>query len=116
MTYNGAVPRCGVVGGTYEFDYLLNFTFAAQHVADMGPTSYPATDFDQAAIDEVLWEVEPGFGQQGEPTDAGLRLENIVRTLSGGVVWAAFAHVGLLATDFSGRGQQRKSRAMGGLP
>ena len=84
VTYNGAVPRCGVVGGTYEFDYLLNFTFAAQHVADMGPTSYPATDFDQAAIDEVLWEVEPGFGQQGEPTDAGLRLENIVRTLSGG--------------------------------
>ena len=26
------------------------------------------------------------------------------RTLSGGVVWAAFAHVGLLATDFGGRG------------
>ena len=54
VTYAGAVPRCGVVGGTYEFDYLLNFTFAAQHVADMGPTSYPATDFDQAAIDDVL--------------------------------------------------------------
>ena len=84
VTYAGAVPRCGVVGGTYEFDYLLNFTFAAQHVADMGPTSYPATDFDQAAIDDVLWTTTPSFAAQGVPTDAGLQLENIVRTLSGG--------------------------------
>lgn len=83
VTYAGAVPRCGVVGGTYEFDYLLNVTFAAQHVADMGPDQYPA-DFDQSAIDAVLWEQAPSFEAQGEPTDAGLRLENIVRTLSGG--------------------------------
>ena len=84
VAYAGAVPRCGVVGGTYEFDYLLNFTFAAQHVADLGPTSYPATDFDQSEIDAVLWTTPPSFAQQGVPTVAGQRLENIVRTLSGG--------------------------------
>ncbi|WP_348767360.1 alpha/beta hydrolase [uncultured Salinisphaera sp.] len=84
VAYAGAVPRCGVVGGTYEFDYLLNVTFAAQHVADLGPTSYPATDFDQSEIDAVLWTTPPSFTQQGVPTAAGERLENIVRTLSGG--------------------------------
>ncbi|WP_353175576.1 alpha/beta hydrolase [Salinisphaera sp. T5B8] len=84
VRYAGAVARCGVVGGTYEFDYLLNFTFAAQHAADMGPTRYPATDFNQTEIDAVLWSTEPGFGQQGVPTAAGEKLENIVRTLSGG--------------------------------
>jgi dienelactone hydrolase len=84
VTYAGAVPRCGVVGGTYEFDYLLNFTFAAQHAAEMGPDTYPATGFDQEAIDDVLWTTKPGFAAQGVPTEAGLRLENIVRTLSGG--------------------------------
>ena len=82
-SYAGAVPRCGVVGGTAEFDYLGNVTFAAQHAADLGPNSYPA-EFDQSAIDAVLWETPPSFEQQGVPTEAGLRLENIVRTLSGG--------------------------------
>lgn len=84
VTYSGAVPRCGVVGGTYEFDYLLNFTFAAQHAADMGPNAYPASGFDQATIDGVLWTTEPSFTQQGVPTAQGIQLENIVRTLSGG--------------------------------
>ena len=83
VTYAGAVPRCGVVGGTYECNYLLNVTFAAQHVAGLGPDQYPA-DFDQSAIDAVLWEQAPSFVSQGEPTEAGLKLENIVRTLSGG--------------------------------
>ena len=97
VSYAGSVPRCGVVGGTYEFDYLLNFTFAAQHVAELGPDSYPATDFDQAEIDAELWNqppptfVEIAIAQMtqqpipaADPTAAGLELENIVRTLSGG--------------------------------
>ena len=74
---------CGVVGGTHEFDYLLDFTFAAQHVAGLGPESYPA-NFDQNAIDEVLWTTRPSFAAQGEPTAEGLKLEAIVRNLSGG--------------------------------
>ena len=33
VRYAGSVPMCGVTGDTYEFDYLSNFTFAAQHLA-----------------------------------------------------------------------------------
>ena len=81
--YDGSMPMCGVVGGTYEFDYLLDFTFAAQHVAGLGPDSYPA-DFDQAAIDSVLWTTTPSYTAAGVPTSEGLKLEAIVRNLSGG--------------------------------
>ncbi|KEF30013.1 MAG: alpha/beta hydrolase [Gammaproteobacteria bacterium] len=81
--YDGAMPMCGVVGGTHEFDYLLDFTFAAQHAAGLGPDSYPA-DFDQSAIDQVLWTTPPSFALPGVPTADGLKLEAIVRNLSGG--------------------------------
>lgn len=81
--YDGALPACGVVGGTHEYDYLLDFTFAAQHVAGMGPNSFPA-DFDQAAIDAELWNTVPSFAQQGDPTAKGLKLEAVVRDLTGG--------------------------------
>ncbi|MEX0603944.1 MAG: alpha/beta hydrolase [Marinobacter sp.] len=83
VLYDGALPMCGVVGGTHEFDYLLDFTFAAQHVAGLGPDSFPA-DFDQPAIDAVLWDTVPSFTEQGVPTADGLKLEAIARNLSGG--------------------------------
>ena len=81
--YDGALPMCGVVGGTYEFDYLLDFTFAAQHIAGLGPESYPA-DFNQAEIDNILWSTPPSSTEQGVPTATGLKLEAIARDLSGG--------------------------------
>ena len=81
--YDGSMPMCGVVGGTHQFDYKLDFTFAAQHVAGLGPESYPA-DFDQTAIDAKLWTIKPSFSEQGQPTAEGIKLENIVRNLSGG--------------------------------
>ncbi len=81
--YNASMPMCGVVAGTHEFDYLLDATFAAQHVAGLGPNTYPA-EFDQSEIDSVLWSTNPSFTAQGVPTAAGLKLEAIVRNLSGG--------------------------------
>ncbi|WP_197703547.1 hypothetical protein [Marinobacter sp. LV10R510-11A] len=51
--YDASMPMCGVVAGTHEFDYLLDVTFAAQHVAGLGPNTYPA-DFDQSEIDSIL--------------------------------------------------------------
>lgn len=84
VRYDGAVPMCGVVADTLEFEYLQDFTFAAQHVAEQGPTSFPATDFDAEAINAVLWDVVPSAQQQGVPTEKGERLEDIVRNLSGG--------------------------------
>lgn len=90
--YAGAVPRCGVLGDEAEFDYLANFTFAAQKAADLGPNAFPAAGFDQEAIDAVLWNNPPptfaelagGNAQPADPTDAGLVLQNIVQDLSGG--------------------------------
>ncbi len=92
VEYAGAVPKCGVLGGELEFDYLLSFTLAAQEVAGMGATTFPATDFDIAAINEVLWNQPPptfgelasGEAQPADPTDEGLILQGIVRDLSGG--------------------------------
>ncbi|SDS10199.1 hypothetical protein SAMN05216421_0908 [Halopseudomonas xinjiangensis] len=81
VRYAGSVPMCGVTGDTYEFEYLANFTFAAQHLAGLGPTSYPATDF-QAKLPQIqtkLWTAYPFV-----PNEQGLKLENIVRDLSGG--------------------------------
>ena len=84
VSYDGSVPMCGVVAGPMEFDYLQDFTFAAQHIAGRGPTQYPNTDFDTAAINAVLWDVVPSQTQAGVPTQQGLLLENVVRNLSGG--------------------------------
>ncbi|MFC3103982.1 alpha/beta hydrolase [Salinisphaera aquimarina] len=85
VSYSAAMPACGVVGGgDTEFNYLLNFTFAAQKIAGMGPSMFPNTDFDQAAIDAVLWDTLPSFSEQGVPTEQGMQLEDVVRQLSGG--------------------------------
>lgn len=84
VRYDGAVPMCGVLADTLQFDYLQDFTFAAQHVAGMGPTDYPAEDFDAEAINDELWHTVPSFQQQGEPTEKGLLLESIIENLSGG--------------------------------
>lgn len=81
VSYDGSVPMCGVTGDVYEFEYLLNFTLAAQHLAGLGPTAFPATDF-QAKLPQIidaLWNTYPT-----EPSEQGLKLEGIVRDLSGG--------------------------------
>ncbi|QGZ32171.1 alpha/beta hydrolase [Stutzerimonas stutzeri] len=81
VRYDGSVPMCGVTGDVYEFEYLMNFTLAAQHLAGLGPTTFPATDF-QAKLPQIigaLWNTYPT-----EPSAQGLKLEGIVRELSGG--------------------------------
>ncbi len=81
VVYDGSVPMCGVTGDVYEFEYLMNFTLAAQHLAGQGPTSFPATDF-QAKLPQIigaLWDSYPT-----DPSPQGEKLEGIVRELSGG--------------------------------
>ncbi|MBA1147298.1 alpha/beta hydrolase [Ectothiorhodospiraceae bacterium WFHF3C12] len=98
--YDGAVPMCGVVGGTYEFDYLLNFTMAAHELAGNASTSdnleppqqFPASGFETDAINAQLWsdqapDYDPANGiyqSGGTLTEAGEDLRSIVRRLSGG--------------------------------
>ncbi|MCH2557847.1 MAG: alpha/beta hydrolase [Alcanivorax sp.] len=89
VQYNGAVPMCGVVGDTFEFQYLAQVTMAAQHFAHMvnpeAPplTAIPATNFDVNAINDVVWETVPGAGL-GVLTEEGEKMQALVRNLSGG--------------------------------
>jgi hypothetical protein len=81
VRYAGAVPMCGVTGDSYQFEYLMNYTFAAQHLAGLGPTSYPPTDF-QPQLPQIVGALWTSFPAQ--PNAQGKKLENIVRDLSGG--------------------------------
>lgn len=90
VAYNGAVPMCGVVAGTFEFDYLTNFTFAAQYLAHQADAtsppldSFPATNFDLAKINGVMWTTPPTPSTQGSPSAAGNTLAGLVKNLTGG--------------------------------
>tara|TARA_B100000614_G_scaffold66155_1_gene58542 strand:- start:51558 stop:53036 length:1479 start_codon:yes stop_codon:yes gene_type:complete len=90
VEYDGAVPMCGVVADTFEFQYLARVTMAAQHLAhfenpDAPPlTAIPATNFDVDAINAVVWDTEPTFSTLGVPSEAGEKMQALVRDLSGG--------------------------------
>lgn len=81
VRYAGAVPMCGVTGDTYQFEYLMNYTFAAQHLAGLGPTGYPPTDY-QAKLPQIIGTLWTSYPTQ--PNPLGLKLENITRDLTGG--------------------------------
>lgn len=90
VEYNGAVPMCGVVGDSYEFDYLTRVTLGAQHLAHLADDSvpplesFPATNFDMDAIADVIWDVRPTGATLGVTTATGDKMANMVRDLSGG--------------------------------
>ncbi|MFP1677156.1 alpha/beta hydrolase family protein [Alloalcanivorax sp. C16-2] len=90
VRYNGAVPMCGVVGDTFEFQYLAQVTMAAQHFAHMvnpaAPplTAIPATNFDVAAINDVVWDSVPTTSTLGVLSEEGEKMQALVRNLSGG--------------------------------
>ncbi len=89
VRYHGAVPMCAATGDVYQFEYLMNVTFAAQHLAaqsdeSLALTARPATNFDADAINAILWDTVPTAGRTGVPSEAGEILAGIVRNLSGG--------------------------------
>ena len=90
VQYAGAVPMCGVLGDTFEFDFLTQFTMAAQHLAsqvdsNVPPlTSFPATNYDANLIAAALWDTPPTLSSLGSPNAAGLTMMGISRNLSGG--------------------------------
>ncbi len=90
VQYHGAVPMCGVVGDTFEFEYLTRVTMAAQHFAHMknpdAPplTGIPASNFDVDAINAVIWDSVPTFSTPGVPSAEGEKFQALMRNLSGG--------------------------------
>ncbi len=90
VQYHGAVPICGVVGDTYEFQYLTQATMAAQHFAHtVDPSAppleaIPATNFDIDAINDVVWDTPPAGVSLGVLSEEGEKMQALFRHLTGG--------------------------------
>jgi pimeloyl-ACP methyl ester carboxylesterase len=106
VSYQGAVPMCGVVGDTQLFNYFAAYQHAAEKLSGV-PT--PVTDFASmsAAIQADLFTTFPTA-----TTASGDQLKAIVRNLTGGarpmfdlgfaspiqsVVWGTFGGDGTIA-------------------
>jgi len=81
--YDGAVPTCGVLGDTELFDHFAAYQMAAQQLAGLPPTKFPATHWPQIANDArtTLFNSTTSFAT---PTAQGMRLKSIVMHLTGG--------------------------------
>lgn len=81
VRYDGAVPMCGVMGDTALFSYFAAFQWAAQKLAGVPYTTEPVADIEavRAQMRAALFTTYPTAA-----TEAGLRLKDLVRNLSGG--------------------------------
>ncbi|MET0962866.1 MAG: alpha/beta hydrolase [Noviherbaspirillum sp.] len=89
VSYNGAVPMCGMLGDTELFDYFTAYQVAAQQEAGIPVTSWPVTNWTtiQPQVQSALLSSFPGGATptaQAVPTAQGLRLKTIVQNLTGG--------------------------------
>src|SRR5690625_4525732 len=89
LSYAGSVPMCGVTADAVQFEYLTDFTFAAQHLAaeedpNLDFPDRPATNFNADTITGLLWTTPPTRTTPGVLNEQGLKLQNLVRQLSGG--------------------------------
>ncbi len=81
--YDGAVPMCGVLGDTELFDHFAALQLAAQQLAGLPATKFPATNWATLAVDvrTTLFNSTTSFAT---PTAQGARLKTIVMHLTGG--------------------------------
>ena len=81
--YDGAVPMCGVLGDTELFDHFAALQLAAQQLAGLPATKFPATNWAALAADvrTTLFNSTTSFAA---PTAQGARLKTIVMHLTGG--------------------------------
>ena len=81
--YDGAVPMCGVLGDTELFDHFAALQLAAQQLAGLPATQFPATNWATLAADvrTTLFKSTTSFAT---PTAQGARLKTIVMHLTGG--------------------------------
>ena len=83
VRYDGAVPMCGVLGDTELFDYFAALQLAAQQLAGLPATKFPATHWATLAADvrTTLFNSPTSFAT---PTAQGARLKTMVMHLTGG--------------------------------
>ena len=112
VRYDGAVPMCGVLGDTELFDHFAALQLAAQQLAGLPATKFPATNWATLAADvrTTLFNSTTSFAT---PTAQGTRLKTMVMHLTGGprpiveegftndalqkVVWDGFGRTGDVA-------------------
>ena len=112
VRYDGAVPMCGVLGDTELFDHFAAIQMAAQQLAGLPATKFPATNWPMLAADvrTTLFNSTTSFAT---PTAQGARLKTMVMHLTGGprpifeegfandplqkVVWDGFGRTGDVA-------------------
>ncbi len=82
--YDGAMPMCGVLGDTELFDYFAAYQLAAQQLAGLPATKFPATQWSNAIANDVRTTLFDNTKTFATPTAQGMRLKNIVMNLTGG--------------------------------
>lgn len=81
VRYDGAVPMCGVMGGSQLFNYFSAYQIAAQEFAGFPAQSYPMETWSSFAP-QVRAALFTTFSSV--PTAAGLQLREVVKQLTGG--------------------------------
>ena len=83
VRYDGAVPMCGVLGDTELFDHFAAVQLAAQQLAGLPASKFPATNWPTLAADvrTTLFNSTTSFAT---PTAQGARLKTMIMHLTGG--------------------------------
>jgi hypothetical protein len=81
VSYDAALPMCGVMGDTELFNYFAAYQVAAQHLAGMPASAWPVPDFAslKMPLQAALFSMYPRM-----TTEVGTKVRNIVMNLTGG--------------------------------
>jgi pimeloyl-ACP methyl ester carboxylesterase len=110
VSYDGALPMCGVMGDTELFNYFAAYQTVAMHLTGMPASAWPVPDFaaKRPALQAAVFSMYPKV-----VTDVGVKVRSAVMNLTGGkrpvfelgfagmsgqdAVWGTFGGDGTLA-------------------
>ena len=86
VSYDGAVPMCGVLGDTELYDFFAAYQAAAMQLADVPATTWPVSDWAtlQPTVKNALFTTFPSGTATGATKAKGDQLKAIVQNLTGG--------------------------------
>ncbi|WP_309572874.1 alpha/beta hydrolase [Deinococcus sp.] len=83
--YAAAMPMCGVMDETYEFQWLADYTSAAAQLAGTSSGTYPDTTFHKnlpVTLSKLFTDFSGPLWQEND--GAGAKLRDLAKTLTGG--------------------------------
>ncbi|MGY1802826.1 esterase [Blastococcus sp. SYSU D00922] len=119
--YDGALPRCGVMGDRRLFDTFLDYNLAAQALADV-PQVYPApADYLTTTVPRIEQALGGGPSYPRTLTPAGQQLRALTEQRTGGerpLAEAGFASFGdflfTVHPQYPGYGEEGQSKSVPG--